>query len=109
MGVSAPTRRRPMRLLMIRHAIALPRGPPDIPDDERPLTKRGAKRFRAAAEGLARIVARPDVLFTSPLPRARQTAEIAAQAWGKVEPVDLPALAEDPLDRAVAELNKHTQ
>ena len=39
-----------MRLLMIRHATAVPRGAPDMPDDERPLTKRGERRFRRAAE-----------------------------------------------------------
>ena len=60
-----------MRLLLIRHAIAVPRGTPDVPDDERPLTKRGVTRFRSAARGLAEAVARPDVLLTSPLLRAR--------------------------------------
>src|SRR5712691_2564228 len=71
-----------MRLLFIRHAIAVPRGTPGIPDDERPLTPDGEKRFRKAARGLARIAAPPEILLTSPLPRARKTAEIAAQAWG---------------------------
>jgi phosphohistidine phosphatase len=75
-----------MRLIIIRHAIAVERGTPDIADEERPLTRKGERRFRAAARGLARIEARPDVLLTSPLPRARQTAEIAAQAWGKIKP-----------------------
>jgi len=72
-----------MRLLIIRHAIAVPRGTPDIPDDERPLTPRGVRRFRSAAAGLARMLKAPNVLLTSPLPRARRTAEIAARAWGK--------------------------
>src|SRR5262245_21183379 len=66
-----------MRLLIIRHAIAVPRGTADIPDDERPLTKRGRRRFRTAAAGLARVVKRPDFVLSSPLPRARETAEIA--------------------------------
>jgi phosphohistidine phosphatase len=82
-----------MRLLIIRHATAVPRGTPDMPDDERPLTKRGEKRFRAVAEGLARMVKRPDALLTSPLPRARRTAEIAAAAWGKIEVEEAVALA----------------
>ena len=82
-----------MRLIIIRHAIAVPRGTPDIPDDERPLTRRGERRFREAARGLARIAARPDVLLTSPLPRALRTAEIAAAAWGKVKPRKADALA----------------
>lgn len=82
-----------MKLLLVRHAIAVPAGTPDIPDDERPLTKRGRKRFRKAARGLARIVPPPDLLLTSPLPRALETAEIAAGAWGGVIPTPEPLLA----------------
>lgn len=82
-----------MRLLLIRHAIAVPTGTAGVDDDERPLTSRGRKRFRAAARGLARIMDRPDLLLTSPLPRAAETAEIAADAFGKVEPRHERALA----------------
>lgn len=82
-----------MRLLIIRHAIAVERGTPDIPDEERPLTRKGERRFQQAARGLARIEPRPDVLLTSPLPRARQTAEIAAQAWGKLKAKKADVLA----------------
>jgi len=81
-----------VRLLIIRHAIAAERAP-GMSDDERPLTPEGEQRFRKAAKGLARISGRPDALFTSPLVRARRTAEIAAEAWGRVEPVSLDALA----------------
>jgi phosphohistidine phosphatase len=95
-----------MRLLMIRHATAVPRGTPDVPDDERPLTKRGERRFRLAAEGLARLVKRPDTLLSSPLPRARRTAEIAAKAWGKVEVEEEPALAGGSYDEIVTALSR---
>ena len=82
-----------MKLLVIRHAIAVPSGTPGVPDDERPLTPKGKRRFRRAARGLARIAPRPDVLLSSPLPRALETAGIAAQAWGRVRPRSEPALA----------------
>jgi len=82
-----------MKLLLVRHAIAVPSGTPGIADDERPLTARGRKRFRKAARGLARIVPPPDLLLTSPLPRALETAEIAADAWGEVTPTTEPQLA----------------
>jgi phosphohistidine phosphatase len=75
-----------VKLLLIRHAIAVASGTPGVEDDERPLTPRGRARFRDAARGLARIVDRPDILLTSPLVRAVETAEIAAHAFGKVEP-----------------------
>jgi phosphohistidine phosphatase len=69
-----------MRLFIIRHAIAVERSP-DIPDDARPLTPEGRRRFRQAARGLARLFPAPDLLLTSPVLRARQTARIAAKAW----------------------------
>jgi phosphohistidine phosphatase len=82
-----------MKLLIIRHAIAVERGASGIADEERPLTPRGEKRFRRAARGLARVCRSPDAVLTSPLIRARQTALIAAAAWKRLEPVDVPALA----------------
>ncbi len=48
------------------------------PDDERPLTKAGKKEVGEVAELLAGLEVRPDNVLTSPLPRAAQTAEIAA-------------------------------
>jgi len=81
-----------VRLLIVRHAIAADAAP-GTPDADRPLTPAGAKKFRAAARGLAAVLDPPDVLLASPLLRARQTAEIAAAAWGKVTPRSTPALA----------------
>jgi phosphohistidine phosphatase len=71
-----------MDLVIVRHAIALEPGTAGMTDAERPLSPEGEKRFRKAARGLARIADPPEFLFTSPLLRARQTAEIAAGAWG---------------------------
>ncbi len=100
-----------MRLLIVRHGIAVERGNPEMPDDERPLTGAGEKRFRRAARGLARIAERPDALLTSPLIRARRTAEIAARAWGKVVPRPVEALASgdfDALATVLRELDPNT-
>src|SRR5207244_1342671 len=49
------------------------------PDDERPLTKRGKREMREVAKFLDRLKVRPDLIVTSPLPRASQTAKIAAE------------------------------
>jgi phosphohistidine phosphatase len=84
-----------VKLLLIRHAIAVPSGTMGLADDERRLTQKGRRRFRRAARGLARIVPRPDVFLSSPLPRAFETAELAAKAWGRVRPRAEPALAGD--------------
>ncbi len=95
-----------MRLLIIRHAIAVERGTPEIADDDRPLTRKGERTFQQVARGLARIEPRPDALLTSPLPRARQTAEIAAQAWGKIKPKKVDALANGSFAEIAAILDK---
>ena len=49
----------------------------DKPDDERPLTKNGAKEVRKVAKLLGQLKV-DSLILTSPLPRASQTAEIAA-------------------------------
>jgi phosphohistidine phosphatase len=96
-----------MRLLIVRHAIAVPHGTPEVPEEARPLTPRGDRRFREAARGLARICGRPDVLLSSPLVRARQTADIAAEAWGKVKVREEAALAGGSFEKIAAALDKH--
>ena len=96
-----------MKLLVIRHAIAVPHGTPGIDDDARPLTGKGRRKFREAAGGLARIAERPDLLLTSPLPRAVETAEIAARAWGRITPTVEEALASGRVDLMLAALSAH--
>jgi phosphohistidine phosphatase len=96
-----------MRLLIVRHAIAVPSGTPGIPDDERPLTPEGEERFRRAARGLAIVAPRPDVLLTSPLPRARRTAVLLARAWRAIKPQNEEALAGGSSSDLAALLNEH--
>jgi phosphohistidine phosphatase len=96
-----------MKLLLICHAAAIPRGTPGVPDDERPLTPDGKAKFHIAARGLARVTRRPDLLLTSPLPRARATAEIAARAFANIAPTIEPALARSSVDGIVAALKIH--
>jgi phosphohistidine phosphatase len=96
-----------MKLLLVRHAAAVPRGTPGVTDEERPLTAKGKAEFRAAARGLVRIADRPDVLLTSPLPRARMTAEIAASAFKRIELRIEPALAGESVDGIVVALKTY--
>ena len=49
------------------------------PDDERPLTKKGKKEMRRVAAFLRKLEVAPSLILSSPLPRAWQTAEIAAE------------------------------
>lgn len=65
-----------MKLYFLRHGKAdWPNW--DKPDDERPLTKKGKKEMRRVAKLLCKLKITPAML-TSPLPRARETAEIVA-------------------------------
>ena len=70
-----------MELLLVRHAIAAERDhAADRDDRARPLPAEGRKRMAEVASCLAQVVTPTEVL-TSPLLRARQTAEILARSW----------------------------
>jgi phosphohistidine phosphatase len=68
----------PYELYLIRHGVAEERGDAWPDDSKRPLTEEGMSRMRKAARGLSRLGILFDVVLTSPLVRARQTAEIVA-------------------------------
>jgi phosphohistidine phosphatase len=78
-------------LYFLRHAIAGQHEAPEN-DDERALTASGIKKMEKAAENIAKIVKSFDVILSSPLKRADQTATIVAHAVGykaKIEYSDL--------------------
>ena len=61
---------------LVRHAIAEARGE-DWPDDtQRPLTRKGVSRMRQVSDGLRELGVELDLVLTSPLVRAQQTAEV---------------------------------
>lgn len=75
-----------MELYLIRHAEALALGEPGITSDaERPLSETGESQSQAAALALQAKGVVLDKLFTSPLLRARQTAEILVRVWARPE------------------------
>jgi len=68
-----------MIVYLVRHGIAMDREDPDCPPDaDRPLTKKGVAKARMVLGGLVELGVKPDLILSSPLLRARQTAEIAA-------------------------------
>jgi phosphohistidine phosphatase len=72
-----------MNLYLLRHGIAVAGDEPGIETDgERPLTPKGIKRMRKEAKGIRRLGVVFDGILTSPLVRARQTAEIVAEILG---------------------------
>jgi len=71
-----------MDLYLLRHAIAEERGPLwSGHDADRPLTKKGAKKMRRIAAIMKESGLSFDLILSSPLRRARETAEIVADLF----------------------------
>ena len=74
-----------MKLIVVRHGAAMERedfASTGESDDLRPLTDEGKAEMKLIAARLRSEVAALDVLATSPLVRARQTAAIIAESYG---------------------------
>lgn len=87
-----------MDLVLVRHGIAEERevfARTGQPDGLRPLTARGTRRMKRAAVGLRSLVPEVDLLASSPLVRAAQTAAIISEAYGGLEVVEVAELAPD--------------
>src|SRR4030095_8127960 len=85
-----------MDLYVIRHAIAEPLGTADkFSDQNRSLTEEGRDRMSEVVKGLKKLGVQLDLILTSPLVRAVQTAEIVGHSLGvnKKEIRQTPALA----------------
>ena len=67
-----------MDVLILRHGKAEKRGEARKDDADRLLTRKGAREIRAVSGWMVANRIAPDVVATSPLKRARETAEIAA-------------------------------
>jgi len=76
-------------IYILRHAIAVQRGAAAYPNDDRPLTEDGQDKMRKAARGIARIIETLDIVLTSPLSRAADTAKIVAQEVGAEHKIEL--------------------
>lgn len=90
-------------LLVIRHALAMEREEyrtsvrqaarsagvsstaADLNDDFRPLTPEGIRKMKKNAKGLRALVDVPELVVTSPLTRAVQTAEILRETWKSLD------------------------
>ena len=80
-------------LWLLRHAEA----EDGLPDDERPLTERGAMHADAAGRALAILGVHIDACLSSPKLRAVQTAERACEPLGVPVTIE-PALCGEPFD-----------
>ena len=71
-----------MKVYFLRHGIAANREEWSGDDAQRPLTAQGRKCMEHEGKALAKFGLEPDVILTSPLKRAKETAEIVAERLG---------------------------
>ena len=97
-----------MKLYILRHGEAADHNDPRFENDaDRPLTVRGAQRTKLLAHALRQWGITFDVILSSPLVRARETAEIVARGLrlqGRLEFSEQLAPAGD-VEKLVSHLN----
>ena len=97
-----------MIVYFLRHGLAGVREAWQGDDAKRPLTKKGIKNLVTQAKTLARLDLQLDVIITSPLTRACQTADIVARALKMVAQLKqderlAPGFGRDDLEQVLAD------
>ena len=96
-----------MFVVLVRHGIAEDKGGKS--DFDRELTDAGAKKMKKIAKVLAEIFPDADTTYSSPLIRAKQTAQHIVEAYGskKLEISETDALRPEATPAYFRELMKH--
>jgi phosphohistidine phosphatase len=90
-----------MNLYLLRHGLAIERGTGGYKNDaERPLTGKGRRRLQREAAALRKMGCSFDLILSSPLVRARATAEVVAEVLRVGNGFKLSALLSPKADRA---------
>jgi phosphohistidine phosphatase len=76
-----------LELYLIRHGLAAERGEEYPDDSKRPLTSEGIARLRKEAKALDALDVNFDQILSSPLVRAKQTAEVFAESMKSKPPI----------------------
>lgn len=99
-----------MKVYLFRHGIAAPYTLGHMGDHGRPLTDAGRRQLARTGVALRRMDIRPDILASSPLVRATQTADIVSRyvgtdvsIWDALKPERSPAEALDRIRRSGAD------
>jgi len=98
-----------MELVFLRHGLAVDREEWKGEDEARPLTAEGVERTKEVVRGLRALKVCPDVILSSPLLRASETADIAKKGLSSDAKVELadeltPSAAPDGLIARLADL-----
>ena len=79
-----------MQIYLVRHGIAVDIGTHDVTrDQDRMLSDEGLRRTRWAALGIKELCGRVPRVISSPLIRAKETAEIMAEVLGSAQTVEV--------------------
>lgn len=92
-------------MLVIRHAIAGDRdewAKTGKPDRDRPITDDGRERMYENARGLQSVFPQIDLMATSPLKRAVQTADVVAEVYEDTAVIEVKELVPDGSPEGVA-------
>lgn len=81
-----------LELYMIRHGYAGVSLEDEAMDEERPLKKKGKEQIKEVSKGLKALKTRFDVVLSSPLLRAKESAEILNAVCGKSQEVEITDL-----------------
>ncbi len=97
-----------MKIYLLRHGTAEPRGP-GVPEAARALTPAGKVEVRAVARQASEAAGvSPDLILSSPFVRALETARIAAKAVGCAQIVETKSLLSDlPPAQIWSEIREH--
>ena len=79
-----------MNLFILRHGLAGEPGDPAYKSDsERPLTPKGRRKLRDVTDAMNALELAFELILSSPYARAKQTAEIVAEAFGAEKKLEL--------------------
>jgi phosphohistidine phosphatase len=98
-----------MRCYFLRHGIAVDPESWSGSDADRPLTREGRERMECEAKAIDKLGLKLECIVTSPLLRAKQTAELVAQRLGDAKIVEDRRLADGfNLERLGDTLSSHS-
>jgi phosphohistidine phosphatase len=100
-----------MNIYLLRHGLAVEPGTADYGrDSERWLTPKGERKLWKSTQAMAGLDLTFDLILSSPLVRARQTADIVAEAFGARKKIELcDALSPGGRARQVVQRINHAQ
>lgn len=78
-----------MKLYLLRHAIAVEAADWSSDDESRPLTAMGITKMRQGARNIVQMIPSLDIIMTSPLVRAHQTAKLVSDSYQLTKPPKL--------------------